>query len=259
VLVAEQPVAADLDALDDDVVGDRRVEPQLLLVPRDAYVPGVEHEGGDAARAGLLGIGAGEEQEGPRIAGVRDPLLRTGYAPAVARRVRTRTQRPGVRPRLGLGEGEGADQLAARERRHPARALLLGAEGEDRQRGRARVHGDRHPHSGVRPRELLQHEDVGEEVRAGAAELLRHADAHEPQLGQLPVQVAREPVLAVPIGRVRLDLRLRELVRQALDLALLGRQLEVHGRRCYPGPSRGTGPRVRAGASARLHHPVPRS
>ena len=43
----------------------------------------------------------------------------------------------------------------------------------------ARVHGDRHADAGVGARELLEHEDVGEEVGAGTAELLGHADAHQ--------------------------------------------------------------------------------
>ncbi len=35
-------------------------------------------------------------------------------------------------------------------------------------------------------------------------------------------------VLTVPLGRVRLDLGLRELARERLDLLLVGAQLEVH-------------------------------
>ena len=35
-------------------------------------------------------------------------------------------------------------------------------------------------------------------------------------------------VLTVPLGRVRLDLGLRELARERLDLLLVGGQLEVH-------------------------------
>lgn len=38
----------------------------------------------------------------------------------------------------------------------------------------------------------------------------------------------REAVLAVPAGRVGLDLLPHELPREALNLGLLGRQLEVH-------------------------------
>ena len=63
--------------------------------------------------------------------------------------------------------------LAPRERRHEARPLLLGAEREQRQRRRARVHRDRHADARVGARELLEHEDVRQEVGAGAAVLLR--------------------------------------------------------------------------------------
>ena len=44
-----------------------------------------------------------------------------------------------------------------------------------------------------------------------------------------PQELAREAVVAIPRGCVRLDLGRRELARQRLDLALLRRQLEVHG------------------------------
>jgi hypothetical protein len=48
------------------------------------------------------------------------------------------------------------------------------------------------------------------------------------ELGELREQLAREAVLAVPLGRVRLDLGVREVARQRLDLALLRAELEVH-------------------------------
>ena len=128
----------------------------------------------------------------------------------------------GVGSRLGLGQREGADQLAARERRHEARPLLLGAEAQQRQGHGARVHGDGDADAGVAARELLDHEHVGEEVRPGAAVLLRHADAHQAELGELREDVAREVVLAIPLGGVRLDLGADEVARERLDLLLLG-------------------------------------
>ena len=158
------------------------------------------------------------------MAAVRDPLLRAGDRPAVAVGVGPRAQRARVGAGLGLGQREGADLLAARERRHEALALLLGAEREDRQRAGARVHGDGDADAGIRARELLEDEDVGEEVGAGAAELRRDADAHQPELGELRVQLGGEAVLAVPGGRVRLDLGLRDVTRERLDLPLVGRR-----------------------------------
>ena len=62
----------------------------------------------------------------------------------------------------------------------------------------------------------------------GAAVLLRDARAHQPELGELREDVAREAVLAIPLGRVRLDLRAREVAGERLHLFLLRRRLEVH-------------------------------
>ena len=223
-LLVQQPVAADERALDHDVVRHRRVEAELLLVARDAHVLGVEDERADAARARRLRVGAREEQERAGVAAVRDPLLRAGDPPAVAVGLGARPQRAGVGAGLGLGQRERAEMLAARERRHEARPLLLRPEGEQRQRRRARVHRDGDADARVGARELLEHEDVGEEVGAGAAVLLRHADAHQAELGELREDLAREAMLAIPLGGVRLDLLPREVAGQRLDLLLLRRR-----------------------------------
>ena len=63
----------------------------------------------------------------------------------------------------------------------------------------------------------------------GAAVLLRHARAHQPELGELAEDLLREVVLPVPLGCVRLDLGRAELPGDRLDVALVGGQLEVHG------------------------------
>ena len=215
--------------IDGDVVRHRRVQPELLLGARDRDLVRVDDERRHAAGAPRLGIRAREQQHGAAERGVRDPLLRAAHAPPVTVRVRTRDERAGVGARARLGEREAADALAARERRHEPRALLVGAELEQRQRARRRVDRDGDADAGVGARQLLEHEDVRHEVRARAAVLLRHADAHQPQLAELPEQLARKAVVAVPLRRVRLDLRVRELARQRLDLLLLRRQLEVHG------------------------------
>src|SRR5438128_1711511 len=54
-------------------------------------------------------------------------------------------------------------------------------------------------------------------------------------IGQLVEDAGREAVLAVPLGRVRLDLGGGEVPRERLDLALLGRELEVHRARTIVG------------------------
>ena len=125
-----------------------------------------------------------------------------------------------VGARAGLGQRERPDLLPGRERGH-----VRGAVVEQRQRARARVDGDGHADAGVGARELLQHLDVGEEVRARAALLDRHADAHQPELAELGEQLAREVVVAVPRGGVRRDLLVGEAARERADLLLLGGQL----------------------------------
>ena len=69
----------------------------------------------------------------------------------------------------------------------------------------------------------------------GAAVLLGHAHAEQPELGQPPEQRRRERVRPVPLGRVRRDLGGGELARERLDLALIRRELEVHAAEPRPG------------------------
>ena len=92
--------------------------------------------------------------------------------------------------------------------------LVFGAEVEDRKRGGARVHGDRHPDSRIGARELLEHEHVRQEVGTRATVGLRNADPHEPEVRELRVQLVGEAVLTIPRGRVGHDLRLGELPGQ---------------------------------------------
>src|SRR5258708_6028011 len=80
-------------------------------------------------RAARSGWREGEERAAE--AAVRDPLLRAGDPPAVGGRLRTGAKRAGVGACARLGEGEGADHLAAGQRRHEADLLLGRPEGED--------------------------------------------------------------------------------------------------------------------------------
>lgn len=82
--------------------------------------------------------------------------------------------------------------------------------------------------AGVGAGKLLEDEDVGEEVGAGATVGLRHADAHQAELAELPVQVGGEAVLAIPGGSVRLDLGPCEVAGKRLNLALVVGEREVH-------------------------------
>src|SRR6185295_15312181 len=119
--------------------------------------------------------------------------------------------------------------VALGQRRDEPADLLGRAVGQQRQRARARVDSDGDSDPGIGARELLEHEHVGEEVGAGAAVLLGHADAHEPQLAEVLEDRLGEAVLAVPRPGVRGDLLVGEAPRQVADLALLvGQLVQAH-------------------------------
>ena len=227
-LLVQEPVPLDVHVLQHEIRRRRGVEPELLLLAGDGDVPAVENEAGDSSRTRRFRVRAREEHERPGTRPVRDPLLRAVQLPSVLRRLRRRSQRAGIRAGSRLGEGERADLLSTRQRRDEPRPLLFRSEREDRQGRRARVHRHGHPHPGIRSRELLENQDVREEVRPRPAVLLGDAHPHEAELRKLRVELVGEAMVAVPAGCVRDDLRERELSREALDLALVCGQLEVH-------------------------------
>ena len=80
----------------------------------------------------------------------------------------------------------------------------------------------------VDPAELLDRDAEAGEVAvvAHAAELLRHDEAEQAEVAHLGHEVGREVVLPVPLGDVRLDLRLGELADDLAEVLVLLAQLE---------------------------------
>src|SRR6185437_2057773 len=76
-------------------------------------------------------------------------------------------------------------------------------------------------------------------------------------VGELSEQLAREPVLPVPVGRVGRDLGFREVSRQRLYLPLVGRKLEHHRAANYKAIACDADQRGRAGlGGAAVEHTV---
>ena len=93
------------------------------------------------------------------------------------------------------------------------------------------MRGDRDRHGRVDARQLLDRDRVRERVAACAAVLLRDRDPHQPELGHLGDELVREAVLAVELLGDGRDALARELAHRAADQLVLGREVEVHGRR----------------------------
>jgi hypothetical protein len=90
-----------------------------------------------------------EEQERAGVPSVGDPLLRACDPPAAVEWFGLRPQGSRVRAGLRLSQRERAEMLAARQRGHEPRLLLVGAVREDGQCRGTRVDGDGHTDSGI--------------------------------------------------------------------------------------------------------------
>ena len=137
---------------------------------------------------------------------------------------------PASEPASGSVRPKAASRSPLAQARQPLLLLLLGAERDDRPGAQRRVRGDRDADARVHARELLDRERVGEVAGAAAAVLLGVGDAHQAEFAELLHDLVREALGAVELLRDRLYLALRRNPDQALDVALLVGQIEVHKR-----------------------------
>ena len=209
---------------------DRRVEPELLLGARDRHLLRVDDERRHAARALRLRVGAREQDERAAERRIRDPLLRAGDLPAAVDRLGAR------RVSAPASEPE-PDSVSAKQ---PTRSPLASG-GTNRARCSSvpnwrigSVHADvctatvtptpasaRESSSSTRMYERKS--APAPPYSSGTQTPIRPSSASDAD------QLARETVVAIPGRGVRFDLGLREIAGERLDLALLRRELEVHG------------------------------
>ncbi len=110
-----------------------------------------------------------------------------------------------IRARVGLGDGKGAEHLAAYERTQPAFSLFGGAGRPDRL-GHERV-ADREDDRNRRTvrRDGFDRQRVRNVIEAGAAPLGRHRNADETKRRRLRHERTRIDRRPVDLGRERLD------------------------------------------------------
>src|SRR4029079_13255900 len=99
--------------------------------------------------------------------------------------------------------------------------LRVGSPAQDHLRRERVVNAHHHRDRRVDGRDLLERHEVREHVEAEPIVLLREEHPEKPKITQLRDDRGLEGLLAIPLIRERRDLALRELARDALNLALL--------------------------------------
>ena len=173
-----------------------------------AYDAGAIRLDQDAADTAVpaLGLGLGENQDEISDGAERDPRLRAGDHVVVALARRAGGHPGDVGSEIRLGDRSRGEEVAAEDpgdERLLARLAMLVQEqrGLDRQcegiADAARATGN------------LFHDDAGRDgVEPAAAGLIRQADAEHPEPGEIPIEFARETILAVDRRSGGQDLRL---------------------------------------------------
>src|ERR1019366_10536403 len=154
---------------------------------------------------------------------VGDPALRAVDDVAVAIVDRGREHAARVRPEVGLGEAEAADDLALGHLGQELRLLLFGAERVDRVHDERPLHARERPDARIPALELLHGQAVADVAQPRAAVALEVA-AEEPELGDLRHTLRGErPALPV-LADGREDARVAALPDAVADRALFGRE-----------------------------------
>lgn len=184
-LGAEQVLLGDDDVVKVEDAGGAGADAELLFLLGDAEAGRVlvDDEGADALVA-LAGVEVGKDDEEAGLHRVCDPHLGAVDLVAVGGGGRARGHGKGVGAGDGLREAERSDRVGG----ELGEVLLLERLGPPLHEGRVAervVHVDHDGHGGVGARELLNGNDGGGKVHAGAAVLFGNLDAHEALLKEL--------------------------------------------------------------------------
>ena len=191
-------------------------------------VPVLDDERRDALLLRRLRVRAREDHAEAAHGPLRDEGLRAVEHPVVAVAARGGPQGRRVAAAPRLGQRPGGEPAPARGRRQVLSLLLLAAERQEVSGPEPVVRGDRQRGRPVDPGDLLDAEGISLRVHAGAAVLLRDADAEQPHAGELRYELRRKSLLAVPPLRVRRDLGASELADALAQKPVVLVEVEVH-------------------------------
>ena len=188
--------------------------------PRSKSRPvGLDDDHAHALRARLR-IGLAREHDDVAELPVRDIGLLPVDHVVVAVAQRSRPHRLQVAAAAGLGQPDGADDLAADHLRQPLGFLLLAAETQDVCRHHVRVHGELRTR-GAGPAQLLRDHHVVEKVRAGTAVFGGHVRAEQTRLARLVPKLARHDAGLLPLPVKGRDLGRDEAARRLAEHLVL--------------------------------------
>ncbi|MGX1483809.1 hypothetical protein RKD45_002885 [Streptomyces griseus] len=227
-LLADHAVGGDADVVEVDLARRGALDAELLLrgAEGDALVGLLDDERRDALGA-LLRVRHGHDRVVLGLARVGDPALHTVEDPEVAVADGLGLHARGVGAGVRLGEGVREHRVALGQRAQVLLLEVLGA-GEDHRERAQLVHGRDEGGGRADAGHLLDHDDGGERVGAGAAVLLRDVDRVQVGSDEGVQRLLREARLLVHRRGVRGDLRLGERTdRLAEHVVLLGRTVQV--------------------------------
>ncbi len=223
-------------SVEDQLARRRGADPELVLAlaERDAGAIGLDEERRRAPGAPGR-VGHRDDGVDLRLAAVGDPLLGAVEDVLVAVLPSPRPHREGVGARLGLGEAEGGDPLAARHPRQDEPLDLVASAQEHRERSE----GDRpvrRRHAEASPRQLLGDQAEVHHPAAQPLVLLGDEDRGQTGLRDRAQDVPREQLVVIELRPGRDDFLVGDLAGELDDLLLRVAELMLH-HLSHPGPT----------------------
>ena len=179
-----------------------------------------------------VGLGPDDEHVGDGRIG--NPHLRAVQHVAVRGLARRRLHPAGVGARVGFGQAEAADELAAGELRQVLHALFFRPVGVDRVHHEARLHRHHGPVARIHPLDLARDKAIGDVGRAETAVFLGDGDAQKAHFAHLAEDRRIGVFLAVGMDHAGLQLFLRIGAGRVAQHPLVLGQLVVQAKRIFP-------------------------
>jgi len=188
---------------------------------------GLDQKRGNTFRSGV-GVGFRKGDANSGVAADGDPAFGAVQKVFIALALGARLQSRGIGARLRLRKAERAQYFSAREPGKIFLFLRFGAVAKQRNGSHGICDAERDGGRSAHSSHFLDHQDVADRIRSGAAPFFRHQHSAAAHLAQLANLLQRKFIRALVFAQNRAHLRFHELAHGIADQLLIAGKRKIH-------------------------------